>query len=118
MNNTVTTGQPQQQPLFTPAQRKWVPAWVIAAGVILAAVGWILGHTTLLVAWQGGTASQVNGICTSAAGQLGQVMIAGLRGSCSQIALYEQASGWLIILGVLTVAGGIAWTIWQRQKAA
>jgi hypothetical protein len=106
------------QPLFTPEQRKWVPAWVIAAGVIITAAGWALGHTTLLVAWKGGTASQVNGICTSGIGQLGQVVNAGLRGSCGQVALYEQASGWLIVLGVLVTAGGVAWAIWQQQRKA
>lgn len=105
------------------AVRPATPAWVIAAafsaaGAILAAAGWALGHTTLLVAWKAGNASQVNGLCASGIGQLGQAVNAGLRNSCGQVALYEQASGWLIILGVITVAGGIAWAAWQHHTAS
>jgi hypothetical protein len=98
-------------------QRRWTPAWVTVAGVITAIAGYALGQTTLLVAYTGGrTVSQVNGLCTSAIGRLGQAMSSRTAGNCGQVAMYEQAHGWLIIAGVLAIAGGITWSI--RQRAA
>src|SRR5258708_20372580 len=97
-------------------QRRWTPAWVIVTGVILAIAGYALGQTTLLVAYAGGrTVSQVNGICASAIGQLGQAVSARAAGNCGQVAMYEQAHGWLIAAGIITAAAGIAWAIRQRQ---
>jgi hypothetical protein len=98
-------------------RRRWTPAWVIVTGAIAAIAGFALGQTTFFVAYTGGrTVSQVNGICTSALGQLGQAMSTRTAGNCGQVAMYEQAHGWLIIAGVLAVAGGIGWRI--RQRAA
>jgi len=110
-------GQRQPGDVIRP-QRKWTPGWVIATGVLLAAAGYALGQTTLLVAYKGGTVSQVNGICTSALGQFAQVLRPAAAGGCGQIAMYEQLHGWLIVAGVLTMAGGVAWEIRNRQKGS
>lgn len=92
---------------------------MIVTGVIAVIAGYALGQTTILVAYTGGrTVSQVNGICTSAIGQFGQAMNIRMSQRCGQVAMYEQAHGWLIIAGVLTVAAGIAWAVRQKRAAA
>jgi hypothetical protein len=100
-------------------QHRWTPAWVIVTGALAAVAGYVLGHTTLIVAYTDGrTVSQVNGLCTSAIGQFAQASNSRLSGNCGQVAMYEQAHGWLIILGVVAIAAGIAWHLRQKGTAA
>ena len=116
MISTQDAGQPDG---VTRPQHKWTPGWVIATGLILAAAGYALGQTTLLVAYTGGrTVSQVNGICTSSLGQFAQVLRPSLSGRCGQVAMYEQFHGWLIVTGVAVVAAGIAWRIYRQKDSA
>jgi hypothetical protein len=116
--------QPPAWPLRKPDgtiehQRRWTPAWVIVTGAILACAGYALGQTTILVAYTGGrTVSQVNGICASGIGQLGQAMSTTVSQRCGQVAMYEQIHGWLIIIGVVAVAAGIAWSTRRKKSAA
>jgi hypothetical protein len=100
-----------------PPKARRAPRWVIAAGALLAIAGYLLGHTTLLVGWKGGDASQLNGICTSAIGQLAQVFSAAGRTDCSKVALVEQASGWMIVAGLAAVAAGLAWSVSLARQA-
>jgi hypothetical protein len=111
---------PQRKPDgTTERQRRWTPAWVIVTGAMMALGGYALGQTTILVAYTGGrTVSQVNGICTSALGQLGQALSIKASQNCGQVATYEQAHGWLIILGTIAIAAGIAWSVRRKQGAA
>jgi hypothetical protein len=91
---------------------------LVPVGFVATILGYMLGHTTILVGWKGGNASQLNGICTSSIGQFSQALDAHARSACAQVALYEQVSGWLIVAGVLAMAAGTVYEIMQRRSRA
>jgi hypothetical protein len=64
---------------------------------LAAIAGWFAAtHTTLLLAYRGGTLSQVQGICDSGIGQLGRAMSTQAAASCSQVDTYSM---WLNLAG-------------------
>jgi hypothetical protein len=71
--------------------------WGAVATGLAAIVGWFAAtHTTLLLAYRGGSLSQVQGICDSGLGQLGRAMSAQAEASCSQVDTYSM---WLNVAG-------------------
>jgi hypothetical protein len=68
----------------------------VATGLAVIA-GWFTAtHTTLLLAYRGGSLSQVQGICDSGLGQLGRAMSAQTAARCSQVDSYSM---WLNVAG-------------------
>lgn len=90
----------------TPVRRGWSTACMIL-GVVMIAVGVVLTQVRI----DGGTISQLNGLCASGIGQLAQVFSGSARHDCGEIALADHATGWLLGLGAATIAAGI----WLRQ---
>jgi len=87
--------------------------WAVAAGVISVLVSLLIGTTKYTNVSRPGhwTLSQVNGICSSAAGQFAQVMNSQAGARCSSVATLEQWRGWLMVAGVVAIAAGITWGI-------
>jgi len=87
--------------------------WPVAAGAVSVIVSLLIGTTKYTNTTRPGhwTLSQVNGICSSAAGQFAQAVSAQAGAKCSSIASLEQWRGWLMVAGVVAIAAGIAWGI-------
>lgn len=74
---------------------------MLAAGLILTQVR-----------IDGGTISQLNGLCASGIGQVARVFSASALHDCGEIGFADHAIGWLLGLGAAAIAAGI----WLRLK--
>ena len=71
-----------------------------AAGIALIFAWFAATRTTLLLAYRGGTLSQVHAICDSSVGQLGRLMSARAATECSNI---DNALTWWNVAGIAGV---------------
>lgn len=102
------------------AKRSTTPWWWLLAGAggLSVIASFIIGTnryagTGPADRW---TLSRVNGLCSSAAGQWGQVMNSQFGARCSSIASLEQWRGWLMVAGIIAIAGGAAWALILRSR--
>jgi hypothetical protein len=98
--------------------RKRIPwTWAgITAGLILIAVWFAVTRTTLVLAYRGGTLSQVQGICDSSLGRFGRAMSAQGAAGCNHIdglATWWNAAG---VAGLLLIVASAAVLIYQSQR--
>jgi hypothetical protein len=79
-----------------------------AAVAGLAAVGALLTLASILlmiVPFHDGTIPQWNALCSSDIGQIGQVLDSSAQHDCGLVSLADHLMGWLLLLGILALAG-------------
>ncbi len=91
-----------------------------SARELTAILAVFLGAGLIAAAWYTDThtfvrsVSYVNGVCTSGLGGLAQAMRPSLVAACSQAATLDRTDGYLVIAGVLLVAGGVV-VAWRNR---
>ena len=90
---------------------KWAPGALLAAGIIAAGYGILLGAQRYGPRGRY-SLSQVNGLCSSPAGQLAQALNSRASVNCATVAGTEQWHGWLIITGVAAVLIAAGWAVY------
>jgi uncharacterized membrane protein HdeD (DUF308 family) len=84
-------------------KRKWGDK-IIYLGVALV----ILGIVVLVVpVYEGATVQQLNGLCSSGIGMIGQAFSQSLSDKCGLAGIADQSIGWLIGGGITLAVAGI-----------
>jgi hypothetical protein len=93
----------------------------LITGIAGIVIWFVATRTTLLLAYRGGSLSQVQAICSSGIGQLGRIMSTQANAECASIDRYAM---WLNVLGfaalllVIGSAGVLIYRAMQRPSAA
>ena len=105
--------RPPKPPPSPQQRRQRLSTWLIVLGVLSVAAGLLIEY-----GWFNKPVSQINGLCSSALGQLAQAGSGTAASNCSQAALLDHVLGWLIIAGVLAVIAGVAAGVSARHLRA
>ena len=97
------------------SKRTW-PYATIATGILVTVTGWILTHTTLLLAWQLGDANSEASACASSLGILAQASDPTARAHCQLASTAQTVSAVMIWLGILVIAAGAIW-LYRRMRS-
>jgi hypothetical protein len=96
--------------------RSAVPAVLLAVGgVVLIGVSLVIGSSRYGPHGQL-SLSQMNGLCASTFGQFAQAANSTASSNCSSVATTEQARGWLLVAGIITIVAGAAWAAWRVSR--
>ena len=88
----------------------------IAIGLALIAVWYAVTRTSLILAYRGGTLSQVQGICDSSIGRFSRALSAQGAANCNHIdslSTWWNAAGFAGLFLAIACAG---WLIYQSQR--
>jgi hypothetical protein len=80
----------------------------VAALAALAIVGALLtlaGILLMSVPFHDGTIPQWHALCSSDIGQIGQALDSSAQHDCGTVSLADHLIGWLLVLGILALAG-------------
>lgn len=95
--------------------------WFALGGGVLAVIGWVaLTRTTFFLAYgQGGTLTlhQVQGLCDSSIGQVGQLLSSSAAGNCASVDTWATMANLAGAAGLLlAVAAGVV-LAWRSQRS-
>jgi hypothetical protein len=105
--------RPSKPPPAPWQRRQRLGTWLIVGGVLSVAAGLLIEY-----GWYNKPVSQINGLCSSALGQLAQAGSGTAASNCSTAALLDHVLGWLIIAGVLAIIAGVAAGLSARHLRA
>jgi hypothetical protein len=87
----------------------------LATGIAAIAAWFVATRTTLLLAYKGGTLSQVQGICDSGLGRLGRAMYTQAATNCNSVDSYSMWLNLLGFAGLLLAVASVAVLFYRSQ---